>query len=488
MTRFFFIVVFFCGFFTKVKAQVNVDSLGKVWNDKKLPDKKRLKAFSNIIWGAYLNNNADTAFFLAQKLYDYAKQKKINSYIIDGLNLMGSAKFRAGDYKTALNYQEKHLALTQKLKNKIGISAAYSNLSSIMYEMGNYPTAIEYQFKSMRVDEELHDTSGVATSYCILGVIYQAQEENDKALAYYQKSKELCERVNDEYTMASTLINMGAIYEIKKDFGRALDYYAKGLSIFEKQQDYRGIAVTENNLAQLYMKNNHFEEAIRILNKAVKLEKKSGDKEGLASSEMAFSDLYLAQNNFDKSIEHGKASLDLANETGSVYRIKEAARALFEVYKKNKKYKLAIDMHKLYVEMNDSLTNDEAKKGIVAQEFKYAYDKKTLSDSLRREEARRTNTALQGQEKTQRSLLFMGLALGLFFGIVMILRYRKTNEQKRLAVEQTRLVDLQRIEVEEKQRELTDSILYARRIQDALLPSPKYLDKQIKRLKEVNKK
>jgi hypothetical protein len=40
--------------------------------------------------------------------------------------------------------------------------------------------------------------------------------------------------------------------------------------------------------------------------------------------------------------------------------------------------------------------------------------------------------------------------------------------------------------VEEKQKEILDSINYAKRIQMALLPNEKYIDKSLNRLNEFN--
>jgi hypothetical protein len=44
------------------------------------------------------------------------------------------------------------------------------------------------------------------------------------------------------------------------------------------------------------------------------------------------------------------------------------------------------------------------------------------------------------------------------------------------------LIEKQKRFVEEKQKEILDSIYYARRIQNAILPTEKYIDKTLKRL------
>ena len=51
---------------------------------------------------------------------------------------------------------------------------------------------------------------------------------------------------------------------------------------------------------------------------------------------------------------------------------------------------------------------------------------------------------------------------------------------------QKKLIEAQKKLVEEKQKEILDSIHYARRIQNAILPTEKYIDKTLKRLMKNN--
>ena len=59
-----------------------------------------------------------------------------------------------------------------------------------------------------------------------------------------------------------------------------------------------------------------------------------------------------------------------------------------------------------------------------------------------------------------------------------ILRSLKINK------EQNKIISLQKDIVEEKQKEILDSIRYAKRIQNSLLPSEKYIEKNILKLKK----
>lgn len=60
---------------------------------------------------------------------------------------------------------------------------------------------------------------------------------------------------------------------------------------------------------------------------------------------------------------------------------------------------------------------------------------------------------------------------------IVIFKNLQTNKKK------NKIISYQKEQVEEKQKEILDSIRYAKRIQRALLPTEKYIDKSLNRLK-----
>ena len=78
--------------------------------------------------------------------------------------------------------------------------------------------------------------------------------------------------------------------------------------------------------------------------------------------------------------------------------------------------------------------------------------------------------------------MYGGLFLVLVFAIFILNRFRVTKKQKIIIESQKEIVEEQKKIVEEKNKDITDSIYYARRIQRALLPTEKYITKNLNRL------
>ena len=71
------------------KAQVNLDSLWGVWNDKTQADTNRLKAMHRIAKNAYINSNLDSAFYFVQVQYDFALSLSNKKFMAQALNMKG---------------------------------------------------------------------------------------------------------------------------------------------------------------------------------------------------------------------------------------------------------------------------------------------------------------------------------------------------------------------------------------------------------------
>jgi hypothetical protein len=86
-------------------------------------------------------------------------------------------------------------------------------------------------------------------------------------------------------------------------------------------------------------------------------------------------------------------------------------------------------------------------------------------------------------KKNQQYALFGGLFGVCVFGVFMYNRFKVTQKQKMVIESQKEIVEEQKKLVEHKQKEILDSIHYARRIQMAQIPSEKRVGKSLDRLR-----
>jgi len=137
--------------------------------------------------------------------------------------------------------------------------------------------------------------------------------------------------------------------------------------------------------------------------------------------------------------------------------------------------------------MRDSLDNDINKHQLIQQEVNNKYEKKRFADSLAHANEKQISTleleaANAELDKTNTRNFAMGVGIFMLLVLVTIALFAYRNKRntavkisnQKLAIENQKLI------VEEKNKEITDSINYAKRIQGAILPSDHFWKETLK--------
>lgn len=469
--------------------------------NEELGDKKGIAlALSNI--GFIYNQQGD----LSQAMDYYKQSLKMRETIGDkdgvasSLTNIGFVYNQQGNVPRAMDYFIRSLKLREALGDKDGIAVTLINMGYIYRNQGNIPKALEYYSKCLKIQEELNDKSEIATLLSHIGSIYYDLGDVSKALEYHGRSLKIREELGNSREIANSLISLGKIYynqgdtsvkSSKKDALRAgqlkaLDYYTKSLDIHEKIGDKKGIAISLSSLATVYETEGDIAKALDYLERSLKIREEIEDKSGVAGSLNNIGRIYLNEKKYSEALKFCSRSMTISKELGFPESIKNAANALYKIYSATGKPQLALDNYEIYIQMRDSIVNEESKKVSLKNQFKYEYEKKALADSLKVAEDKRIATAQLKQEKTKRYALYGGLTLVALFGMFMLNRFRVTQKQKNIielkekeTQQQNEIIKIQKHLVEEKHKEITDSINYAERIQRSFLATEKQLSENL---------
>ena len=72
--------------------------------------------------------------------------------------------------------------------------------------------------------------------------------------------------------------------------------------------------------------------------------------------------------------------------------------------------------------------------------------------------------------------------MNVFTLLFLTIMYQRIRKTKRELIDKNREIELQKQLIEEKQKEILDSLHYAKRIQTSLLPTDKYIERNLKQL------
>ncbi|MES2836090.1 MAG: tetratricopeptide repeat protein [Bacteroidota bacterium] len=423
---------------------------------------KQLNSLSSSLYSINLENAdkyANQAILLAQKI-SYKKGEAA------GLNNKGYIAFYNGKYKDALSLHEEALKISKQINDKKTIAVSLNYLGIVYRDQGDYSKAMNYYFQALKFQEELKNKPGIASALLNIGVVYSDQDNFKQAIIYQEKALLIFKETNDIAQIANTLTRIGNIYWSQKNYKLAQEKYSKALELFQQIKHNRGIAVVLNNIAGVYTDQNKYKLALDYYFKALEIRTEIGDKNGIAILLGNIGSVYTELNELETALEYYDKSIKQSIAIGYKETIKDNYLNISKTYEKKGNYKKAYEFHTLYSQAKDSLINDESNTLIAEMAAKYDTEKKEAEIKFLNSEKEK-ESEIRAIENRKKNTIIVSIILGLLIVIVFsiyVLRLLKNSREQKLIIE-------------EHQKEIIDSITYAKRIQLAILPS----DEQIKK-------
>ncbi len=349
---------------------------------------------------------------------------------------------------------------------KKALANASNNLGLCYVGYGDYVRALDYHSNALLIEEELNDKKGQSQSLNNIGNIYGDMGGNKKALKYYERSMALSLELGDEEGSTGAITNIGNVYSILGDKEKAMEFYLKGLEIDRKYNYTEGIGISLGNIGDVYLDDSKYELALNYFYQALEEHKKIDNIDGISSITISICEVLYEQGKYSKTIELSLSNLIRAEQTGGILDIADISFMLYQCYQKTGNFENALKMHKQHTLLEDSIGNENNKKEIVRHELKSSYKQQKALDDAKNDKL----LAIEQEKKEKQTILTIASASGLILVAIFLLfvfnRLRITKKQKLIIEEQKLIVD-------EKNKEITDSINYAKRIQNAILPPAK---------------
>jgi serine phosphatase RsbU (regulator of sigma subunit)/Tfp pilus assembly protein PilF len=389
-------------------------------------------------------------------------------------------KTNSGYADDAIKLYQETLIIQKELDDKEAIATILNNLANIYDYKGDIPKALELYQNSMEIRLEIGDSSGVAATLNNLAYLYANLEEYDMAIENFTKSLEMSKELEDERYVSLALNNLGYVYQKQGDLVKSEKYHQESLALRIKSNDLKGIAMSNNMLGMVAKENLEYNKALEFFKVSLKIYSDNNSVKGVGTTLSNMGKTFILKGNYEEADKYIQQSLDIATELGYPLDIQIAAEMLTEINKQKGDWKKAIEMFELSILMKDSLKNIENNKLVIKQNLQNEYEKMTLADSLLTAEEKKvtdaeigTHKAQINQEQTKRYTLYGGLAIVILFGVFMFNRFLVSQKQNTLIQEQKDIV-------QEKNKEILDSINYAKRIQSAILPDPAAINANLK--------
>ena len=447
-------------------------------------------------------------------LENILKNYKNNDSIKVNLLIECASKNKISDKEKSLEYALQADSLSDLIhfangkKNSLLFLSEYYEFS---YE------AIVYRQQLIDIYKGENDKQKIAYGLYFIGLIYyNANISYTKALNYYKQSLVIAIENNDKKVINMCYSDIGNIYRIEKK-DSAYYYLNKSLETAKERNDSTETNYCYTSIGQLYIDDGDYTKANEYLQKSLKYflnqELTSEIEYYLIIIYNQLCHLNFLQKKYSVSLKYAEISLNLI-ENGKYYMIfkNEILKLLSEVHSKINNFEKAYKYRILYETLNDSLLNEEGIKKLSEYEVTFKYKKEREIRDLKQQQQEELYKSKLKEERLLRYVFYSGiiaLIIILFF-IYRSYRIKKKvnmklinknnfikNQNEELQQQKEEIqtqnevlnqknveinsqkdeIEIQRDHANKQKEELISSITYAKRIQEAVLPSQEYVNK-----------
>jgi serine phosphatase RsbU (regulator of sigma subunit) len=471
------IIIFFLGLFIQHGYSANVDSLESLTSSKYPDDSTKFMVLMQLNDEFFFKDFNRCLGYLKQAYPITKIENNIDNeaYVLSEIGIIYSYQ---GKNDTALKYLDDAIEIAKQSSDSLSLSRYFNNKAYVLKNTGRTEEAVTYYLKSLKIKENIGDLKLLSTAYLNIGYVYYQDVSLEKGMYYYRKAMSCSKEIGDKGGMAIILNNMAFGYKKMNKIDSAKIMFLQALTYAEEVENYSSMAKVYNNLANISIDyEKDYKTGEDYLLKALTINTKLDDKESMAINNQRLALLALTLGKKAEAIKFAHNSLILARLSQNKETIKSSYYTLYEVNEKTGNLKEAFDYFKKYAALKDSIINESKIKAITEMEAKYQNEKKQLEiENLNKtnelSELKINQQELINKKKTQQ--LYGGGALIIILLSLIIFVYKSYLTKKldnEIIKKQKEEVEIQKLIVEEKQHEIIDSITYAKRLQEAILPS-----------------
>lgn len=438
------------------------DSLEKVLKGK-IPDSTRIDVCNKLSF-ELKNSDPKKAEEYALQAVELSTKSGTPGEKARSQHTAGTIYYIHANYAEALRHYLESLRYREQMNDSVNLAKVYNNIALVHYALGDHQQSLQFHFRSIAIKQKRNDLNGLAFSYGNVGNIYYDLGQDATA--------------QNKHAEADSLFHIAKRYQADaEEIQQKLVNDNPGNEVFEV-----GLAGTYNNLGNISLElavlNDGdaamYEEAIMYHKKALVIQEAYNDVIGKSHSHINIAGVYEKRAQYDKAILEYSVALQIAVELDLPEEQRVIYEGLSQVYEKNGDYKKSLEYYKLYTAIKDTIFNDLKSEQIAEMQEKYNAEKSEKEIVVLSKDKEIAEAELEKEKVMKRSItwgLVLAAVIGLLtIGFLFILwnRYRLKTRITAKLEEQNALIGM-------KNKEITDSIQYAKRIQESILPPDSHI-------------
>lgn len=365
------------------------------------------------------------------------------------------------NYDSAIKYANLGIQTSEKNGKKPDQGFSVS-LGNVYFEKGEYDKALNYYIEAEKQGKLLGDLKSLVLINGNIGLIYLEQNLLEKAKIQFESALEIAKENRFQHLIAGNTNYLGRLFYAANQKDEAMVKFKEALLLAKELNKTDLYYECVNNIAIIHQETGHYNDALDYFGQYLEFVKQNNESRGLSAAYHNIALVYKDMKNIVNTITYLDSSVTAAKSVRAFQDLIEIYSTYTEIFTLSNNYEKAFETFKLQFAAKDSLIQQTRDKQFIEMSTKYQSEKKESENKFLK--------ATGEKQKAITAAISIVLLLVAVLAFFIFRSYRiKQKANKLLSAQNTEIIAQKGI-IENKQKEILDSIAYAKRLQDAILP------------------
>lgn len=351
--------------------------------------------------------------------------------------------------------------------------------SSFLKGAGKTDESIKIKLDLLAYYEDNKILTEAARMNSQIGITFLKMSEYENAEYHLKEAIEQADEVGDLKQKASSLMSLGNRYKYDSLlYDKAKESYFKSIEIAKANDFKRILAGNYNNFGSLLRKFEKYSEAKEYYQKAVLINKELKNKSWLSYNYNNLGNIADQEKQYDLAIEYFTKSLQIKRELGEVRSLVYTYKNLANIYEKKGDYTKAFNLLDRSITMKDSIyeVDKVSESKMIAAQFQAEQREAKILQLNMQDELNQKEIEARDERISYQNFLGWLMGVGVFLALIvmvlLLISARNRKKANKVLMDKNEQIDRQH-------NEIIDSINYAQRIQESILPSDLEIKKSL---------
>ncbi|MBK9284338.1 MAG: SpoIIE family protein phosphatase [Sphingobacteriaceae bacterium] len=387
----------------------------------------------------------------------------------------GDVEEAAGDYHLARKTFSACVQEYAEIGDTINMADAYIHLARMAMDNGKLDQAMEMFLKAKQLFELCRHEWGLVVVMNDMCTLYGERKQFDKKINAQRKVVELCYKVGKSNEAIIGIDNLGTAFLSVNNLDSAEFYFMKAYHLLKDLPEHRGRPLVWSHLAVINHLRNRLPQAEKYYFETKAMYEAVNNMSSLAAVFTNLGELYFDMKKYNLSEEYYLKSKEIHEKLDAKPSLENVYNGLRKLYHALGKHDLSFEYGTKLVALKDTLYLENNQKAVEEMEAKFNSDQKEKELELKDSQLSNQRSEIKSQN-LQKMILAIGASTLLVIGILLLVGMNRKRKANLLLESQKEEILSQKHIIEEKNKDITDSIRYAKRIQEAILPADELVD------------